>query len=115
MSGHYDLTVEQGATFTVTLTWTVDGSPVDLTGYDARAQVRSMVTSASTLVDLTVGDGITLGGAAGTIALAISATDTAALPAPFAGVWDLEVESGAGVVTRLLAGAVTVTPEVTRD
>lgn len=115
MSGRYDLLIEQGATFSVTLTWSVDGSPVDLTSFDAHAQVRSMVTSSAALVDLTVGDGITLGGAAGTIILRIPADDTAALPAPFQGVWDLELTSDVQVVTRLLEGGVTVTPEVTRD
>ena len=115
MSGQWNLTIDQGATFDVTLTWRDEaGSPVDLSGYTARAQIRSQVTSATPLVDLTVGDGITLGGGAGTIRLVIDDTDTAALPAPFDGVWDLEVESGSGVVTRLLAGTVTVTPEVTR-
>lgn len=116
MSGAWNLDVEQGATFDVTLTWKdAGGSPVDLTGYTARAQVRSMVTSAVPLVDMTVGNGrLTLGGTAGTIRILLDDTTTAAFPAPFSGVWDLEVESGSGVTTRLLAGAVTVTPEVTR-
>lgn len=115
MSGHYDLTIEQGTSFNITFTWSVDGTPVDLTGWDARAQVRSMVTSATALLDLTVGDGITLGDAAGTIALHVPVADTTALPAPFEGVWDLELTSGVNTVTRLLEGGVTVTPEVTRD
>lgn len=79
--------IEQGATFTAHLTWSVDATPVDLTGYTARAHVRSMVTSAVPLAALTVGDGITLGGPAGTILLTISAADTALLPAPL----DLQV------------------------
>ncbi len=44
----------------------------------------------------------------------ISATTTAALTAPFSGVYDLELVSAGGVVTRLLQGAATVSPEVTR-
>lgn len=115
MSGQWNVTIDQGATFDVTLLWRDEtGTPVDLSGYTARAQIRSQVTSATPLVDLTDGDGITLGGGAGTIQLVISDTDTSALPAPFDGVWDLELESGTGTVTRLLAGTVTVTPEVTR-
>jgi hypothetical protein len=58
--------------------------------------------------------GITLGGAAGTITLSATATVTAALTAPFSGVYDLELVSGGGVVTRLLEGVATVSPEVTR-
>lgn len=114
MSGHYDLTIEQGTSFNVVFTWSVGGTPVDLTGWNARAQVRSMVTSAMPLLDLTVGDGITLGDTLGTISLHIPVADTTTLPAPFSGVWDLEMVSDVGTVTRLLEGAVTVTPEVTR-
>lgn len=116
MAGDWALHIEQGATFDVTLTWKDSaGTPVDLTGYSARAQVRSMHTSATPIVDMTVGGGqLALGGAAGTIRILLTDTVTAALPAPFAGVWDLELESGTGVTTRLLAGAATVSPEVTR-
>jgi hypothetical protein len=58
--------------------------------------------------------GITLGDAAGTITLSATATVTAALTAPFSGVYDLELVSGGGVVTRLLEGSATISPEVTR-
>lgn len=110
-----DLTIEQGATFDDTWTWTdSNGDPVNLTGYTARAQVRSQVTSSSTVVSVTSGNGLTLGGVAGTIRMQLSAATTAALTAPFSGVWDLEVESSGGVVTRLFSGTVTVTAEVTR-
>ncbi len=76
--------------------------------------MRETYSSTSTIVSLTSGSGITLGGAAGTIAILISATTTAALTAPFSGVYDLELVSAGGVVTRLLQGAATVSPEVTR-
>lgn len=116
MAGNWTLQIEQGATFDTTLTWKDSaGTPINLTGYSARAQVRSMHTSATPIVDMTVGNGrLTLGGAAGTIRILLSDADTAALPAPFDGVWDLELESGAGVTTRLLEGSATVSPEVTR-
>jgi hypothetical protein len=77
-------------------------------------QVRETYSSSTSIVSLTSGAGITLGGAAGTIAIVISATTTAALTAPFSGVYDLELVSAGGVVTRLLQGAATVSPEVTR-
>lgn len=115
VSGTCNLTVEQGATWSVTVTWEVDGSPVNLTNYSARMQVRTRHEASATLVSLTsaVGGGLTLGGVAGTIGIALSATATAALPAG-GHVYDLEMVSGAGVVTRLLEGRFTVTPEVTR-
>lgn len=116
MSGRYDLTVEQGATFGLSLTWKdAAGTPIDLTGYSARAHIRSMTQSASTLLEMTTANSrIVLGGPAGTIVLSASSAVTAALAAPIDAVWDLELESGAGTVTRLLEGNVHIDPEVTR-
>lgn len=115
LGNSFDITINQGATFELTVTWKDStGAAINLTGYSARMQVRETYSSSSTIVSLTNGSGITLGGAAGTIAILISATTTAALTAPFSGVYDLELVSAGGVVTRLLQGAATVTPEVTR-
>jgi hypothetical protein len=59
------------------------------------------------------GTGITLGGTAGTIALAAVATATSAVEAGQY-VYDLELVSGAGYVTRLVEGNFVVYAEVTR-
>ena len=115
LGNRYDLEIKQGATLSLTATWKDStDTPVNLTGYTARMQVRSTYDATSTILSLTSGSGITLGGSAGTIAITASATVTAALTAPWAGVWDLELVSGGGVVTRLLEGAASVSPEVTR-
>ena len=88
--------------------------PVNLTGFTARMQIRETVESTTVLHSLTTENGgITLGGAAGTIALTISATDTAAFTFDTA-VYDLEVVSGGGVVTEVASGAVLTNDEVTR-
>ena len=88
--------------------------PVNLTGFTARMQIRETVESTTVLHSLTTENGgITLGGAAGTIALTISATDTAAFTFDTA-VYDLEVVSGGGVVTEIASGAVLMNNEVTR-
>ena len=110
------LTIEQGATFRKSLTWKVGtpAVPVDLTGCTARMHIRSTIPSATVLHELTTENGgITLGGTAGTIMMYISPTQTA-LMAWTAGVWDVEIVTAAGDVTRLLYGPVTVSPEVTR-
>lgn len=115
LGNRFDITINQGATFELTITWKDSaGTAINLTGYTARMQVRETYSSSSTIISLTNGAGITLGGAAGTVAILISATTTAALTAPFSGVYDLELVSAGGVVTRLLQGAATVSPEVTR-
>jgi hypothetical protein len=113
-AGTYNIIIEQGATFARTLTWQADSANVNLTGYTARMMIRSTIDDSSTIVSLTTENGgITLGGAAGTIALLISATATAALTAGTA-VYDLELISASSVVTRLLQGSVTIAREVTR-
>lgn len=112
----YNLEINQGATLALVATWKDSaGTAVNLTGYTARLNVRETYASASAILTLTTENGgITLGGSAGTITLSASATTTAALTAPFSGVYDLELVSGGGVVTRLLEGVATVSPEVTR-
>lgn len=115
-AGQYDITIEQGATFERTLTWNdQNGSPINLTGYTARMHVRrTHYDNGTPLLTLTTENGgITLGGAAGTIALTVSATATSAVTAA-SGVYDLELVSAGGRVTRLLEGSVDFTPEVTR-
>jgi hypothetical protein len=110
----YDILIEQGATFSQLVTYKDNGVAVNLTGYTARMQVRATLESASTLVELTTANSrIALGGTAGTITLTISATDTAGLTAG-RGVYDLELVSGSGIVTRLLQGVATISRNVTR-
>lgn len=113
-AGILNITIEQGATFTRTITWTISGTAVNLTGYVARLQVRADYDT-DPIISLTsaAGGGITLGGVAGTIVLLVSATATAALT-PGSYLWDLEVEAADGTVTRLLKGQATVDPEVTK-
>lgn len=110
----YDILIEQGATYSQLITYKDNGVAVNLTGYTARMQVRSTLESATTVVELTTANSrIALGGTAGTITLTISATDTAALTAG-RGVYDLELVSGSGIVTRLLQGVATISRNVTR-
>jgi hypothetical protein len=110
----YDILIEQGATYSQVITYKDNGVAVNLTGYTARMQVRATLESASTLVELTTENSrIALGGTAGTITLTIAAADTAALTSG-RGVYDLELVSGSGIVTRLLQGAVTISRNVTR-
>jgi len=112
-AGELNLAVEQGTTFSQTLTWKIDGTAVNLTGYTARMQARDDVTSSTTILSLTQAAGLTLGGVAGTIIIALTATETAALVAGNY-VYDLELVSSSGVVTRLVQGTLAVSAEVTR-
>ena len=113
MAGEYNFTIEQGATFNLLMTWKIDNVAVNLTGYTARLQARIDVDETETILSLTTGAGITLGGALGTISLDQTATQTALLPKGEY-VYDLELQSSGGIVTRLLQGELNISAEVTR-
>jgi hypothetical protein len=116
-AGRHDLIIEQGATFTRTVQWfQADGvTPVNLAGYSARMMIRPSHPSATVLVSLTStpAAGLVITDATGVVAITITDEQTAALEAGSA-VYDLELESSGGQVTRLIEGDVTITPEVTR-
>jgi hypothetical protein len=89
-------------------------TPVDLTGLTARMQVRKSVTDNAVLQALsTITGEITIDVSANTITLELPPATTTAI-AWTEGVFDLEVVSPSGDVTRLASGKVTVSPEVTR-
>lgn len=116
-AGSYNIVCDQGATFGLSLTYEdATGAVINLTNYTARMQVRAKTNSPTTILSLTsaAGGGITLGGAAGTIVISISATSTAALD-PGDYVYDLElVHTSTSAVTRLIQGRFRVSGEVTR-
>jgi|688.fasta_scaffold1407272_2 hypothetical protein len=120
IAGIYRITCDQGATFERTLTVynpSISGAsatPVNLTGYSARMQVRPETDSATVLVELTTENGrLALGGAAGTIDMEIEAEVTATIDRD--GVYDLEIYNNAGKVYRVIKGRFVLEPEVTRD
>ena len=79
-----------------------------------RAQIRTELTSPTVLHELTTENGgIVLNAVPGGVDLYIADTDTATFTWE-AAVYDLEVVLSNGDVRRLLAGPVTVSPEVTR-
>lgn len=88
-------------------------APVDLSGYTARMQIRSKVTSEDVLLELTTENGgIILNNTLKTITVLITPIQTAALTFSSA-VYSLEMEK-AGEVTQLIAGNITLIKEVTR-
>lgn len=113
MAGTLNLTLAQGSTWSVTLTYKdANGAAINLTGYSAAMQVRASHDASSAVLSLTSGAGLTLGGAAGTITISVAAATTATIEAGTY-VYDLELTTGS-TVTRLVEGSLTVTPEVTR-
>ena len=102
---------EQATTFNVDFTIQTGNTLWDLTGYTATMTIRPFVGSNTTTLVLTSGNGITLGGSAGTVDITISAAVTADFnPSRYA--YDFVLNSGS-VVTRLLEGQFIVTAGVT--
>jgi hypothetical protein len=127
-AGRYLLTIEQGSTTDLLLEWKdSNGEPVDLTGYSARMQIRPSVDSSTTYLSITdtlSNDGtglnltpesasVVLPKTSGSIGLFISAASSSNLSFT-EGVYDIELQSNSGIVTRLLEGLVKLSKEVTR-
>lgn len=114
-----DMEIVQGATFLVNLEWqTATNTPIDLSGYSARMQIRSEHSSSNVLIELTTANGrIALNTpTTGGIQLKITAADAEAISWS-SGVYDLELIHTVGaeqVVDNILYGNVTVRKNVTR-
>lgn len=115
VAGKYDIICEQGATFVRSLVWQDENeTPLDLTGFSGRMHVRQTVQSQNILISLTTDNGgIQITPGTGEIRLYMPAGQMDALPARRA-VYDLELISPGGVVTRLIEGSFTIVPQVTR-
>lgn len=136
MAVTYDITADQGANLHLSFRWrqprTVDqvtdgepGTPVDLTGYTARMQVRRTLDAPEVLLELTTSGTtarIVLGAvtpddtpvpASGIVTLWVEATPMESIPAG-SFVYDLEMVSPSGFVTRFVEGKLKVLAEVTR-
>ena len=111
MSAKYNIVCDQATTFELDFTIQTGNTLWNLTGYSATMTIRPFVGANTTTLVLTNGNGITLGGAAGTVAILISAAVTADFePSRYS--YDFVLNSGS-VVTRLLEGKFIVTPGVT--
>ncbi len=111
----WNWTLDQGAHFSKTITWETGATfatttPVNLTGYTARLKVRRRPSSTPTLLELTHSSGITLGGAAGTIAIVLTAAQTALLPVDAELFYDLDLIDGSSRPHRIVRGSITCKP-----
>lgn len=113
--GKLDLVCPQGSTFSRTLTYKIDDTPVNLVGYNARLQVREYHSAPDYVIGIDSFSGsanIYTGGSAGTINININPITTASI-IPGKYVYDLEIYTTTNVY-RLVEGNFVVTPEVTR-
>ncbi len=128
-AGNYSFTIEQGATTDFEVVYTDStNTPVNLTGYTARMQIRPSAGSSEIYLTLSsslgpCGTGLNLSGSngstplsSGSIGIFISAVSSSLLNFDNAQ-YDLEIASGSGncaVVTRLLKGNIRLSKEITK-
>jgi hypothetical protein len=120
MNVNYDFRpIVQGSTWRRVLTWRPGGTAANLTSYTARMQVRDKL-GGSVVLDLTTeNDGITLGGAAGTITLVVTDEQCAALRVPDSPgrkdfVYDIKLIPASGEAFKLMYGKWPVVRGVTQ-
>lgn len=108
MAQKVNIVIDQGTTFTTSFTIEDEnGTPVDFSVYTANSQMRkSYSSSTSYTFDTSLSSN-------GVIILSMSANTTGSITAGRY-LYDLEVQDGSGIRSRLVEGIVTVTPQITR-
>lgn len=117
-AGRYDITIEQGATFTLPISYKDSNDAViDLSsGYTARMRIKESV-GGTLLASTESGDStgatitIALASSGNNITISMSSANTAALNFDHA-VYDLELDASS-VVDRIIEGRVKLAKEVT--
>ena len=109
-----DMVIAQGATFEAT--FHVDDVSHGV-GFTVAAKFRGQHAATSAVLSLTGSPQITWSshGNHGDVVISLTPTTTAALAAPYAGVYDVELtETATGYIRRVAEGSFYVTPESTR-
>ena len=126
LAGNYNITCQQGSTFTRTLEieqpdLVADPTgntfvPFDLSGYTARMQVRRTIDSSNFVLELTTSNGgLTINPVSGDVnKLTIFAPANVTASVSTSGVYDIELISAENTVSRILQGIFNLSPEVTR-
>lgn len=105
--GTYPITVEQGQTFDRTFKIKIAGTPLDLTGYSATASIKLRPQDTEGVLTLTSGNGLTLGGTAGTVRVRLTNEQTLTLPVKKMA-WSLRLAEPTGDSYPVIAGTFTV-------
>jgi len=110
----FDITIDQGSDFEITIQVFEDDAVKNLTGYSARSQLRQKLDASGATNFDTTGSQLDTNGK---VKIALSNQTTKDI-VPGAYVYDIEIFEGTAPnetsVTRILQGKATVTGEVTR-
>ena len=110
MASISNIFIDQGATFTTTVTVSnANGDAVNLSGYSVAAQIRkTFLSSSATAFTASISNA-----SSGEITISLTDTQTTALEAGRF-VYDVLITASGGTKTRVVEGQVTVNPSVTR-
>ena len=107
-----DITIYQGKTLSFNYVWG-GSTPIDVTGFDACLTIKRNFNETETIASFTVANGrVSIGDTNGVIGFTMSAADCAALPAPFDGVFEIEITTDSSTVHKGLYGDCAIYPEV---
>ena len=111
MVAQANLAIYEGDDYSALVTvLNADATMPDLTGYEAQAQIRLGAADFNPTVVVEIETAIT---PPNQIALTIPNAITSQLSGRYQ--WDLQLTATDGTITTILAGLVTVTPEITRE
>jgi len=114
MAAYQELEIEEGADWTdELLVVDANGDPIDLTGYTAESDIKRSIDDADALIEMSTTNGrIVITPLTGSVMRVLSNTETTGLDWRTA-VHDLKVISAGGIVTRICAGPVKYSRQVT--
>lgn len=114
MAAKVKLSIDQGTDWALRIEWKDENDDsIDLTGFTARMMLRRSFEATPAIIELTTENGRISLETAGVINLFIADADTDAIAAG-SYVYDLEMVSSGGLVTRLMEGKVKIRRQVTR-
>jgi hypothetical protein len=112
LSSYAEFYIDQGATFSTTITLDDDatGSRLNVVGYTAESQMKRSYYSANASANLicTFTDS-----ANGELTLSLPSGNTSNLT-PNKYLFDVKITSGSNTVTRILEGVIVVTPQISK-
>jgi hypothetical protein len=109
-AGVYNINIEQGSTWSLRLE--IDSSvdvDMDLTGYTLASKIGKSYYDPDPISMTTA----YVSQSEGIFNISLSATQTNALDAAHEYIYDVEITSSTGVVTRMIQGRATISPSIT--
>lgn len=106
-----ELTVDQGTTFETSIDLVGDdGAAINIAGYVFQGQIRKSYYSSNVTANLTI---TTLSNTGGNVLVTLNAATTANIRAGRY-LYDVKMTDTENIVTRIVEGVLTVTPQVSR-